>query len=95
LFSQVFNVDWESVYVELDSLGGEFEDACYLLASAEGSEHVQAEAVGFSNLRGDMTLLDEFERVLLKAEEMWNSELHPLRRWYHVYPEGLKDCVFV
>ena len=59
------------MYAELERLGGEFEADCYLLTGAEAVDR-----------GGEGGLPDVFERVLLKAEVLWDSVPHPHRYAY-------------
>jgi hypothetical protein len=87
LYRPVFRVNWAGVDAALENLGGEFEKACYLLASEVDGEHVHVEMVRGGYGGGDMSmLLGEFERVLLRAEVMWESVSHPPRT-------GLYQCI--
>jgi hypothetical protein len=87
LYRPVFEVDWARVYAALQNLDEEFEVACYLLASEVDGEHVHVEMVTGGHGGGDVsTLLGEFERVLLRAEVMWESVSHPPRT-------GLYQCI--
>jgi hypothetical protein len=88
LYRPVFKVNWAGVYAALQTLGAEFEDACYLLARGEeGGEGSVEVARGGHGGRDVSTLLGEFERVLLRAEVMWQSVPHlprTKRYWWRV-----------
>jgi hypothetical protein len=86
-YRPVFKVNWAGVYAALQTLGAEFEDACYLLARGEEGGEGSVEMVRGGHGGGDVTLLDEFERVLLRAEMMWQSVPHlprTRRYWWRV-----------
>jgi hypothetical protein len=87
LYRPVFTVDWTGVYAALKTLDEEFEAACYLLARGEEGGEGSVEMVRGGHGGGDVTLLDEFERVLLRAEMMWQGVPHlprTKRYWWRV-----------
>ena len=92
LFSRPVEVDWARAYSELGRIGDDFENACYLLA---GSEYTYGRAVEPSDPGEYETPLSEFERILLTAEEMWDSSLHPPRLFHCPPPDRLSFSIYV
>jgi hypothetical protein len=89
LYRPVFTVDWAAVYAVLESLDSEeFEEACYLLARGDEGGERSVEVVGGGHGGGDVTLLGEFERVLLRAEVMWESVPHLPRNKHYRWRVG-------